>query len=245
MSELVILKLSGEHVRVDERLGLVLTALDPVLDGLAELRASGYRIGIVTGGGNISRGRYADDRALPEAVADKIGIIGTLINAVLAASALEERGLPARVVTAVEFPLAGRLYQRAEVLQDLAQGRVVVFGGGIACRPYSTDVAAALYASELDARLVFKGTNVPGLFDRDPRQHADAAPIPVISHAAYLERGYTVIDASAVALCLQRNIEIVIYDTQRYPSILPLMENLKHEAYEGFSVVSSSRRQRG
>lgn len=240
MSETIILKLSGEHVKVDPRLGLVLTGLEPVLAGIAELRRAGFPVGIVTGGGNISRGRFADDRALPEAVADKIGIMGTIINAVLVATAVEQQGMPAAVYTAVDFPMAGRLYNRAEVMADLAAGKVVLFGGGIACRPYSTDVAAALYASELDGRFVFKGTNVAGIFERDPRADPAAPHVPSITHADYLSRGYTVIDPSAVALCLQRNIELVVYDTRAYPSIMPLLERVKHRRFDGFSLISSA-----
>lgn len=240
MADTIILKLSGEHIRVDDRLGLVPQGLESIIAGVADLVRHGYRVGVVTGGGNISRGRFAEDRALPEAVADKIGILGTIINAILVATAMDAEGVPAVVYTAVEIPMAGRLYERTAVLNDLASGKVVLFGGGIACRPYSTDVAAALYASELDARYVLKGTNVAGLFDRDPRTHADARHIPTLSHATYLAGRYTVVDPSAVALCLQRNIEIVIYRTQDYPSVLPLLEQARSRRFEGMSLISSA-----
>ena len=210
----VVLKLSGE--------AFASTASDETIDGavverialeLAEVRAElGTEIAVVVGGGNIWRGATGAGAGMDRATADYMGMLATVINALALQDALEQQNVVTRVVTAIEMRSVAEPFIRRRAIRHLEKGRVVVFGGGTGNPYFSTDTAAALRAMEIKADVILKATKVDGIYDADPMVKTDATRFERISYLQVLEQGLKVMDATAISLCMDNRLPIVVFN---------------------------------
>ena len=170
----------------------------------------GVQIGLVVGGGNFWRGRSSGN--MDRTRADHIGMLATAMNALALADALEQYGLEVRVQTAIEMRQVAEPYIRNRAIRHLEKGRVVIFGCGTGNPFFSTDTAAALRAAEIDADIIFKATNVDGVYDKDPNKYADAVKYDTLTHTEVLSKGLAVMDSTAASLCRDNNIPILVFN---------------------------------
>ena len=203
----IIIKLSGEALAGDKdtRNGAFnKDAIDEVANAIIEVVNAGVQVGIVVGGGNIWRGRFGAE--MDDVTADHMGMLATVINALCLRDALERRGMPTRVQTAIEMRQIAEPYIRGRAVRHLEKGRVVIFAAGTGNPHFTTDTAAALRAAEVDADAILKCTTVDTLFDSDPRANPDAKPIIDISYNEVIQRQLHVMDITAFTLCHERKI---------------------------------------
>ena len=172
----------------------------------------GVETAIVIGGGNIFRGLAASARGMDRATADYMGMLATVINALALQDALEQQNVITRVVTAIEMRAVAEPFIRRRAIRHLEKGRVVVFGAGTGNPYFSTDTAAALRAMEIKADVILKGTKVDGIYDADPMIHPTASRFDRISYLQVLEHGLKVMDATAISLCMDNRLPIVVFN---------------------------------
>lgn len=170
----------------------------------------GVQIGLVVGGGNFWRGRSSGN--MDRTRADHIGMLATVMNALALADTLEQLDVPVRVQTAIEMPRVAEPYIRNRAVRHLEKGRVVIFGCGTGNPFFSTDTAAALRAAEINADVIFKATNVDGVYDKDPNRFADAVKYDELTHTEVLAKGLKVMDSTAASLCRDNNIPILVFN---------------------------------
>jgi uridylate kinase len=209
----ILLKLSGEVLQ-SRKTGL---SIDPeVLIGFAQqiktVRAMGVEIAIVVGGGNIFRGHVGETRGIDRNTGDYMGMLATVINALAIQDALEKEGVDTRVQTAIEMRQVAEPFIRRRAARHLDKGRVVIFGGGTGNPYFSTDTAAALRASEMDADALLKATKVDGVYTSDPVKNPSATKYEKLSYQEALSKQLKVMDAAAFALCMENQIPIVVFD---------------------------------
>jgi uridylate kinase len=207
----VLLKLSGETLAGNKKFGMdpaTLKAIALEIKAVVELKV---QVGVVVGGGNIFRGLEASAQGIERVVADYIGMLATVINALALQDALEKVGLPTRVMSAITMNEVAEPYIRRRALRHLEKGRVVIFGAGTGSPYFTTDTAAALRASEIDAQLILKGTKVDGIYDRDPLLHPDAQMLPRLTYFQVLEKSLQIMDSTAITLSMEQNIPIVVF----------------------------------
>ena len=191
--------------------------IDPVVAtqialDIAEIQSMGVETAIVIGGGNIFRGVAASARGMDRATADYMGMLATVINALALQDALEQQGVVTRVVTAIEMRAVAEPFIRRRAIRHLEKGRVVVFGAGTGNPFFSTDTAAALRAMEIKAEVIFKATKVDGIYDADPMLKPDATRFDRISYLQVLEQRLNVMDATAISLCMDNRLPIVVFN---------------------------------
>ena len=179
---------------------------------IAEIQGMGVETAIVIGGGNIFRGVAASARGMDRATADYMGMLATVINALALQDALEQQDVVTRVVTAIEMRAVAEPFIRRRALRHLEKGRVIVFGAGTGNPYFSTDTAAALRAMEIKADVIMKGTKVDGIYDADPMIKLDAVRYDRISYQQVLERGLKVMDSTAISLCMDNRLPIVVFN---------------------------------
>ena len=179
---------------------------------IAEVQSLGVETAIVIGGGNIFRGVAASARGMDRATADYMGMLATVINALALQDALEQQGVVTRVVTAIEMRAVAEQFIRRRAIRHLEKGRVVVFGAGTGNPYFSTDTAAALRAMEIKADVILKATKVDGIYDADPLVKPNATRIDRISYLQVLEQGLKVMDATAISLCMDNRLPIVVFN---------------------------------
>jgi uridylate kinase len=179
---------------------------------VSEIQGMGVETAIVIGGGNIFRGVAASARGMDRATADYMGMLATIINALALQDALEKQGVATRVVTAIEMRSVAEPFIRRRAIRHLEKRRVVVFGGGTGNPYFSTDTAAALRAMEIKADVIMKGTKVDGIYDADPMVKRDAVRYDTISYQQVLERGLKVMDSTAISLCMDNRLPIVVFN---------------------------------
>ncbi|MEI8121158.1 MAG: UMP kinase [bacterium] len=209
----VLLKLSGEVLQ-SKASGL---SIDPeVLVGFARqiksVRRMGVEIAIVVGGGNIFRGHVGESRGIDRNTGDYMGMLATVINALAIQDALEKEGIDTRVQTAIEMRQVAEPFIRRRAMRHLSKGRVVIFGGGTGNPYFSTDTAAALRASEMDADALLKATKVDGVYTADPVKNPGAKRFKQISYQDAISKQLKVMDAAAFALCMENSIPIIVFD---------------------------------
>jgi len=209
----VLLKLSGEVLQ-SKKSGL---SIDPeVLVGFARqikaVRRMGVEIAIVVGGGNIFRGHVGETRGIDRNTGDYMGMLATVINALALQDALEKEGIDTRVQTAIEMRQVAEPFIRRRAMRHLSKGRVVIFGGGTGNPYFSTDTAAALRASEMDADALLKATKVDGIYTADPMKNPSAKRYSKLCYQEAIEKQLKVMDAAAFALCMENRIPIVVFD---------------------------------
>ena len=208
----VLLKLSGEALQGGATYGIDFGTLESVARQVAAVMERGVEVGMVIGGGNIWRGEPAAERGMDRATADYMGMLATVINALALQDALEQQNVVTRVVTAIEMRAVAEPFIRRRAIRHLEKGRVVVFGAGTGNPYFSTDTAAALRAMEIKADVIMKGTKVDGIYDADPMVKTDATRFDRISYQQVLEQGLKVMDATAISLCMDNRLPIVVFN---------------------------------
>ena len=211
----VLLKLSGEALGfTDRKLGIDLDETEKIARQLARVAARGVQLAVVIGGGNLLRGAQFSagaDRIKP-ATADYMGMLATVINALALQDALEQQDVVTRVVTAIEMRAVAEPFIRRRAVRHLEKGRVVVFGAGTGNPYFSTDTAAALRAMEIKADVIMKGTKVDGIYTADPMKVPTATRFDHISYLQVLEQGLKVMDATAISLCMDNKLPIMVFN---------------------------------
>lgn len=208
----VLLKLSGEALMGDQGYGIDPAIVQSIASDVAEVVASGTQLAIVVGGGNIFRGLKGSAAGMERATADYVGMLATVMNAITLQDALERVGVATRVQTAIDMQEFAEPYIRRRAIRHLEKGRVVVFGAGCGNPFFTTDTAAALRAAEINADVVFKATKVDGVYDRDPAHHPDAVRYDTLTFQDVLSGELAVMDSTAIALCKDNSIPIVVFD---------------------------------
>jgi uridylate kinase len=208
----VLLKLSGEALMGEQTYGIDPAVATQIAREIGEIQAMGVQTAVVIGGGNIFRGVAASARGMDRATADYMGMLATVINALALQDALEQQGVVTRVVTAIEMRAVAEPFIRRRAIRHLEKGRVVVFGAGTGNPYFSTDTAAALRAMEIKAEVILKATKVDGIYDADPMLKPSATRFDRISYLQVLEQGLTVMDATAISLCMDNRLPIMVFN---------------------------------
>ncbi len=216
----VLLKLSGEALMGEKTFGIDEQVVGRIADELKEVCRAGIELAIVIGGGNIIRGVAASHRGIERVTADHMGMLGTVINALALQDAMEKRNVTTRVQTAIQIREVAEPFIRRRATRHLEKGRAVIFAAGTGNPFFTTDSAAALRASEVGAEVLIKGTKVPGIYDADPRQVADAELLPEVTYQKVLEDNLKFMDAAAISLCRENHIPIVLFDLSQPGNIL-------------------------
>lgn len=208
----ILLKLSGEVLAGGAKFGIDGDCISALAAEVAEVARQGVQLGLVIGGGNFFRGVAAAARKMDRVSADSMGMLATVINCIAMQDALEKQGIPTRVMTAIQMNQVAEPYIRRRAIRHLEKGRVVLFGGGTSNPFFSTDSAGSLRALEIGAEILAKATGVDGVYDKDPRKHADAVRYDRVTYDEVLARNLAVMDASAVAMCRDNNLPIVVFN---------------------------------
>lgn len=210
----VLLKLSGEVLAGEKHIGIDFATVRDFAAALAEIRNSGIELSLVIGGGNMMRGRDAEELGYDRVSLDGIGMLGTVMNALAVKTALEKIDVPAKVLSAISIPPIAELYSREHAREYMKAGNVVLFAAGTGHPFFSTDTAAALRASELGLDCVIKGTKVDGVYDKDPKKYPDAKFFPKLTYSEAISRELKVMDTAAFALCRENNIPVWVISIQ-------------------------------
>ena len=213
----ILLKLSGEVFAGDKGFGVDNDTVRRYAGEIREIVECGLQVAVVVGGGNIWRGRMAPN--MERATADQMGMIATVINALSLQDALEKLGVHTRVLTAIEMKDVAEPFIRRKALRHLEKGRVVIFAGGIGSPYFTTDTTAALRGLEIDAEAIFKGTKVDGVYDGDPVKNPNAKKYKRLSYIEALRKELKVMDATAVSLCMDNALPIVVFDITKEGNI--------------------------
>jgi uridylate kinase len=208
----VLLKLSGEALMGSQPFGIDPGITTQIATDIAELQQIGVQIAIVIGGGNIFRGLAASARGMDRATADYMGMLATVMNGLALQDALEHQGVTTRVVTAIEMRAVAEPFIRRRAIRHLEKGRVVVFAAGTGNPYFTTDTAAALRAMEIKAEVILKATKVDGIYSADPVTNPDATRYESLSYLQVLEQGLKVMDATAISLCMDNKLPIVVFN---------------------------------
>jgi len=215
----VLLKLSGEALAANLGFGVDTTRIHQIAKEIQEAQALGVQIAIVVGGGNFFRGVADQARDMDRVSADHMGMLATVINALALQDALEKRAVYTRVMSAIEMNQVAEPFIRRRAIRHLEKGRVVVFAAGTGNPYFSTDTAASLRAMEIKADVILKATKVDGVYDADPVLVKDAKMFDQISYLDVIKRGLKVMDGTAIALCRDNNLPIVIFNLNREGNI--------------------------
>src|SRR5918999_201391 len=211
----ILLKLSGEALMGEQSFGIDPAVTSSIAADIAEIQALGVEVGIVIGGGNIFRGVAASAKGMDRATGDYMGMLATVINALAMQDALEQNDVLTRVVTAIEMRAVAEPFIRRRAIRHLEKGRVVIFAAGTGNPYFTTDTAAALRAMEMKAEVILKGTKVDGIYTADPVVHPEATKFPTISYLQVLEKGLKVMDATAISLCMDNKLPIVVFNLRQ------------------------------
>lgn len=208
----ILVKLSGEALMGDQPFGIAPAVVRTIAEELAMVHELGVEIAAVVGGGNIIRGVSAQEQGIDRVTGDHMGMLATIINALALSSALEQQGIPTRVQTAISMHEVAEPFIRRRAERHLAKGRVVIFAGGTGNPFFTTDSAAALRAIEIQADVLLKGTKVDGIYTSDPVKDPDARLLTRVSYDEVLQRGLKVMDAAAISLCMDNEMQIRIFN---------------------------------
>src|SRR5690242_15843822 len=210
----ILLKLSGEALMGGRGFGIDPVVASRIASEVNEIQQLGVQVALVVGGGNFIRGVVASQNGIDRVVADNMGMLATIINALALQDALERAGSPTRVVTAIEIREIAEPFIRRRVIRHLEKGRIVVLAGGTGNPYFSTDTAAALRAMEIKAEVILKATKVDGVFDADPKKVPDAKMFRKITYLDVLARQLGVMDTTAISLCMDNSLPIVVFNLQ-------------------------------
>jgi len=208
----VLLKLSGEAFAGGGAMGVAPETVRGIAANIAEVVRTGAQVAVVVGGGNYFRGAELTEQGLERSRADYMGMLGTVINCLALQDFLEKQGIDTRVQTAIAMGQVAEPYVPRRAIRHLEKGRVVIFGAGLGVPFFSTDTCAAQRALEIGAQVVLMAKQVDGVYDDDPRKNPDAVKFDALSYAEVLERRLKVADATAISLCMDNDLPIVVFD---------------------------------
>jgi uridylate kinase len=208
----ILLKLSGEALMGEEAYGIDRAVATQIAGEVSEVHGLGVQVALVIGGGNIFRGLAAAARGMDRATADYMGMLATVMNSLALQDALERLGVNTRVLTAIEMRAVAEPFIRRRAMRHLEKGRVVVLAAGTGNPYFTTDTAAALRAMEIKADVILKGTKVDGVYSADPITHPDATKFDRISYLEFLDQRLRVMDATAISLCMDNRLPIVVFN---------------------------------
>jgi uridylate kinase len=208
----ILLKLSGEALMGESSYGIDPAVATRIAQDIAEIQSLGVQTAIVIGGGNIFRGLAASARGMDRSTGDYMGMLATVINALALQDALEKNGVPTRVLTAIEMRSVAEPFIRRRAVRHLEKGRVVVFAAGTGNPYFTTDTAAALRAMEMKAEVILKATKVDGIYNADPVKHPEAIRYESISYLQVLQERLQVMDATAISLCMDNKLPILVFN---------------------------------
>ncbi len=206
----ILLKLSGEALGGPMGYGIDVQEAEAIASRIKQVHEMGVDVAVVIGAGNLWRGKQGLERGMDRATADYMGMLATVMNAMALMDALERQGVFTRVMSAIEMRAIAEPYIRRRAIRHLEKGRVVIFGAGTGNPFFSTDTAAALRATEIDANVVIKATKVDGVYDADPKKNPDAKKFDKLSYIEVLNRRLEVMDSTAVTLCMENNLPILV-----------------------------------
>ena len=207
----ILLKVSGESLAGEKKFGLDPATLRAIAREIKTVVDLKVEIGIVVGGGNIFRGLEASAQGIDRAVADNMGMLATVVNALALQDALEKSGVPTRVMSAITMNEVAEPYIRRRAMRHLEKGRIVVFGAGTGSPYFTTDTAAALRATEIGAEAILKGTRVAGIYDRDPEKDGQAQIFTRLTYFDVLEKSLRVMDSTAITMAMEQHIPIIVF----------------------------------
>ena len=216
----ILLKLSGEMLAGDQSFGIAPDVIARFASEVRSIRELGVEVAIVIGGGNIFRGIAGASRGMERVHADYMGMLATVINALALQDALERQGVNTRVMSAIGMEKIAEPYIRRRAIRHLEKGRVVIFGAGTGNPFFSTDTAASLRAAEIQAEIILKGTKVDGVYSADPMTEPDAVRLPHVRYLDALQKGLRVMDATAISLCMENDLPIIVFDMNTPGNVL-------------------------
>jgi uridylate kinase len=215
----VLLKLSGEALQGEKGYGISPPVIESIAEELKEVQGMGIELALVIGGGNIFRGVAASAQGMDRASADYMGMLATVINALALQDSLESAGMPTRVMTAIEMSSLAEPYIRRRAMRHLEKGRAVIFAAGTGNPYFTTDTAASLRAMEIHADIIMKATKVDGVYDSDPMINKNAERFTRLSYLEVLQRNLKVMDSTAISLCKDNNLPILVFSLQQKGNI--------------------------
>jgi uridylate kinase len=223
----ILLKISGEAMMGDKGYGIDSYTVDFMAKEIKEAVSLGVEIAIVIGGGNIFRGVEASVEGIERASADYMGMLATVINALALQNSLEKHGVPTRVQSAIEMKELTEPYIRRKAIRHLEKGRTVIFAAGTGNPYFTTDTAAALRAMEIGADVILKATKVDGIYSSDPMKDPAAKKYNTVLYIDVLKRGLSIMDSTAVSLCMDNNLPIVVFNLRGKGNIRKIIEGKK------------------
>lgn len=223
----ILLKLSGEALMGEQEHGIDARVLSDFAEEIRSVHELGVQIGIVIGGGNIYRGVEHSSDGIDKVTGDHMGMLATVINALALQSALEHHGVVTRCQTAINMEKIAEPFIRRRAIRHLEKGRVVIFAAGTGNPYFTTDTAAALRAIEIQADVILKGTRVDGIYDSDPEKNAQAIHFPEISYLDVLKRDLKVMDLTAITLCKENKLPIIIFNINKKGNLLKVVTGEK------------------
>jgi len=222
----ILLKLSGEILAGDKGYGIDLDIIHHLAKKIKKIAKKNIQVGIVIGGGNIFRGITADTKGLDRVPGDYLGMMATIMNSVALQSALEKLDCDTRVMSAISITQLAEPYIRRRGIRHLEKGRIVIFAGGTGNPYFSTDTAAALRAIEINADVIIKGTKVDGIYSADPQLDPDAKKYDVISYKEVIEKELRVMDLTAITLCKENNLPIIVFDIKSNTGLVDIVNSV-------------------
>ncbi|MGA7839238.1 MAG: UMP kinase [Ignavibacteriaceae bacterium] len=219
----ILLKLSGESLMGDKGFGIDHKVLKFFATEVKKVHDIGVQVGIVIGGGNIYRGLSAGDQGIDRVTGDQMGMLATMINSLALQNAIEHKGIHTRLLSALHMEQIAEPYIRRRALRHIEKGRVIIFGAGTGHPYFSTDTAASLRAVEIGADVIIKGTRVDGVYDSDPEKNDKAFKFENISYLDILKKNLRVMDLTAVSLCQENNLPLVVFNMDHIDNLLKLV----------------------
>ncbi len=219
----VLLKLSGESLEGNQGFGISSEVLDFFADEVKKVHNVGVQLGIVIGGGNIYRGLSASKQGIDRATGDQMGMLATVINSLALQNAIEKKDIQTRLMSAIKMEEIAEPYIRRRAIRHLEKGRVVILGAGTGHPYFSTDTAASLRAVEIGADIIVKGTRVDGVYDSDPEKNTGAVKFEKISYLDILKKDLRVMDLTAVSLCQENNLPMMVFNMDVPGNLLKLV----------------------
>jgi len=220
----IMLKISGESLAGSNEQGFDFNILNDLSNSIKKLHSKNIKISIVLGGGNFIRGSSFSNGVVDRVTSDYMGMLGTVINSLALQSNLKNLGVESRVMTAISINRVAEPYIKNKATNHLEKNRIVIFASGTGNPFFSTDTAAVLRASEMKSDVIFKGTKVDGIYDKDPIENNDAKKITNISYSDYLNKEINVMDATAISLAKDRSLPIIIFSILKSSNILDIVE---------------------
>jgi uridylate kinase len=223
----VLLKISGEALAGDKEFGIDGDILSKIASEISDLNNSGVEVAVVVGGGNIHRGVAGATEGMDRSTSDYMGMMATVINCLALQDNLERKGVYTRVLSAIEMKEVAEPYIRRRAVRHLEKKRVVIFAAGTGNPYFTTDTTAALRANEINADLIMKATKVDGIYDKDPMIHKDAIKFDQLSYIDVLNKGITVMDSTAISLCMDNKMDIIVFNMSESGNIQKVVSGEK------------------